>query len=71
MRQRSHFFEWLKAAKKIKAYMAHDMDYQKELPAKLEMTKAVEAIAQKVTAEGVSLLREAYMKNDTLQVEIH
>ena len=45
MRQRSHFFEWLKATKKIKAYMAHGMDYQKELPAKLEMTKAVEAIA--------------------------
>ena len=51
--------------------MAHGMDYQKELPAKLEMTKAIEAIAQKVTVEGVSLLREAYMKNDTLQAEIH
>ena len=71
MRQRSHLFEWLKEAEKIKAYMAHGMDYQKKLSAKLEMTKAVEAIAQKVTVESASLLREACMKNDMLQAKIH
>ena len=42
-RQRSHFFEQLMAAKKIRAYMAHGADYQKKLSAKLEKIKAAEA----------------------------
>ena len=70
IRQHSHFFEQLMAAKKIRAYMAHGEDYQKKLSAKLEKIKAAEATTQKVVVEGTNLLRKAELKNDMLQVEI-
>ncbi|WJZ84559.1 hypothetical protein VitviT2T_004159 [Vitis vinifera] len=69
MRQRSHFFEWLKAVEKIRTYTTHGMDNQKELLAKSKMTKTIEAIARKVTIESAGLLRKTEMKNDMLQAE--
>lgn len=55
MRHRSHIFKQLKATKKIRAYSAHDTDYQKELSTKLETSKASEAIARKAMIEGTGL----------------
>lgn len=46
--------------------MAQVMDYQKELSAKLERTKAVKAMTQKAEEEGTSLLRKMELNNETL-----
>lgn len=70
MRQHSRLFEQLKATEKIKAYMAHGSDYQKELLTKLEVAKAIEVATQKVTVKGMGLLRKTELKNDMLQIEI-
>ena len=55
IRHCSHIFKQLKEKKKIRAYLAHDTDCQKELSSKLETTKASEAIARKVTIEGTGM----------------
>lgn len=54
----------------MRAYTTHSADCQKKLLDKLEMAKTVEVVAQKVTVEGVGLLRNAKLKNDMLQAEI-
>ena len=46
--------------------MAQVMDYQKELSAKLERTKAVEAMTQKAAEKGTSLMRKMELNNETL-----
>lgn len=56
----------MKVIEKIRVYTTHGADCQKELSAKLEMTKSVEATAQKTTVEDVSLLRKVELKNDML-----
>ena len=47
------------------------MDEQQELRANLEAAKVAKTIAQKVTKEGMSLLRKVELENEALQVEIH
>lgn len=60
----------MKAVKKIRAYTTFGVDCQKELLAKLEMAKVVEATARNATVEGIGLLRKVEMKNDMLQPKI-
>lgn len=47
---------------KIRAYMAQNVDSQRELQTNLEMAKVVEAAARKKAKKGASLLRKTKLE---------
>lgn len=65
IRQHTHLFHWLEAAETIRAYVAHNMDGNKDLLASLETTKNKVATAWKLD-EGVGLLKKVEEENEAV-----
>ena len=71
MWQLAHLFQWLEAAQTMRAYIAHNMDGNKELLADLETIKSKVATTRKLTKKGACLLRKVDEKKEKSQVEAH
>ena len=61
MWQRTHLFHRLEAAKIMKAYVAQNVDGNKDLFANLETAKSEVVVAQKLAKESVGLLRKRWL----------
>ncbi|RVW27621.1 hypothetical protein CK203_099147 [Vitis vinifera] len=59
MRQRALLFKWLEVVKAMRAYIAHNMNDNEELHAKLKAVEGELAAVGKIIDEGVGLLKKA------------
>ena len=69
MRQHAQLFYQLEAAETIKAYIAHNMDDNKDLHTRLETTESEVTTTRKLIEEKVGLLRKAEEGNEATEAE--
>lgn len=66
MNRWAHFFQRLEAAKKIRAYMAQNLEREDKFHVELEMAKAPTMSVRKAVEEEVELLKRAELENEAL-----
>ncbi|KAL6348494.1 hypothetical protein AAG906_009954 [Vitis piasezkii] len=69
MRQRALLFKWLKVTKAMRAYIAHNMNDNEELHAKLKAIEGELAAAGKIIDEGVGLLKKVEEGKGAIKAE--
>ena len=67
--QRAQLFYQLEAAKIIKAYIAHNMDDNKNFHTRLETTESEVTTTRKLIEEKVGLLRKVEEGNEAIEAE--
>ncbi|RVW92988.1 hypothetical protein CK203_032798 [Vitis vinifera] len=69
MQHRAMLFKRLEATKTMRVYIAHNMDDNEELRAKLKSVEDEFTVARKVVDEGVKLLRKTEKRKETAKAE--
>lgn len=71
MWKHTHIFHQLEAIENKRAYVAHNMDGNKDLFASLDTAKSKVATGWKLAKEGTSLLRKIEEEKEAVQAETH
>ena len=70
MRQHTHLFHLLEAAKTMRAYVTHNMDENEDLLASLETTKSKAVVAQKLAKKRADMLRKAEERKKQFRLKL-
>lgn len=69
MRQRTLLFKRLEVVETMRAYIAHKIDDNEELPAKMEMVEGKLVVTRQIIDEEVGLLRKAEEGKEVAEAE--
>lgn len=69
MRQRALLFKWLEVAETMRAYIAHNIDDNEELQAKMETVEGKLVVTRQIIDEEVELLRKAEEGKEVAEAE--